>query len=197
MTPEQLAVCEGFTIDVDQNTNQVTFTSKMPKSYSVYWEYGPMPAEGDKASISGTSTNDVYQLGIAFKGNYYVRMGVQTRGGIVFSDRAPFSIDKLNTSLLSDQLWTLLTGGVDHSKTWMLDLDADGQSIKFHGPKYFYTAGANWNNFHNSRELTILIPRHGMHLPLLSLLQIGIGQQIGLVIPGFVLLRIMVRRPLT
>lgn len=151
VTPEQLAVGEGFTIDVDQNTNQVTFTSKMPKSYSVYWEYGPMPAEGDKASISGTSTNDVYQLGIAFKGNYYVRMGVQTRGGIVFSDRAPFSIDKLNTSLLSDQLWTLLTGGVDHSKTWMLDLDADGQSIKFLGPKYFYTTGANWNNFHNSK----------------------------------------------
>ena len=47
VTPEQLAVGEGFTIDVDQNTNQVTFTSKMPKSYSVYWEYGPMPAEGD------------------------------------------------------------------------------------------------------------------------------------------------------
>ena len=151
VTPEQLAAGKGFSIDVNQETNQVTFKSLMPSSYSVYWEYGPMPADGADASISGTSTNSTYSLGIAFDGQYYVRMGVQTRGGIVFSERAPFSIDKMNVALLSDPLWTSLTGGVGSSKTWVLDIDASGTSVYFGGPKWFYTTGANWNNFHDAK----------------------------------------------
>ena len=151
VTPEQLAAGKGFSIDVNQETNQVTFKSLMPSSYSVYWEYGPMPADGAEASISGTSTNSTYSLGIAFDGQYYVRMGVQTRGGIVFSERAPFSIDKMNVALLSDPLWTSLTGGVGSSKTWVLDIDASGTSVYFGGPKWFYTTGANWNNFHDAK----------------------------------------------
>lgn len=150
VTSAQLAEGSGFTVSVDQTTNQVTFTSLMPSSYSVYWEYGPMPAEGATASVSGTSTSSTYQVGVAFPNTYYVRMGVQTRGGIVFSDRAPFTINQLNTSLLADEQWTLLTGGVGKSKTWVLDLDASGTSLKFGGPKWFYTAGANWNNFHDA-----------------------------------------------
>lgn len=151
VTSEQLAAGKGFSIDVNQETNQVTFKSLMPSSYSVYWEYGPMPADGADASISGTSTNSTYSLGIAFDGQYYVRMGVQTRGGIVFSERAPFTIDKMNVALLSDPLWTSLTGGVGSSKTWVLDIDASGTSIYFGGPKWFYTTGANWNNFHDAK----------------------------------------------
>ena len=57
VTADQLAAGKGFSIDVNQETNQVTFKSLMPSSYSVYWEYGPMPADGADASISGTSTN--------------------------------------------------------------------------------------------------------------------------------------------
>lgn len=140
----------NFTVDVDQATNQVVFKSDMSSSYSVYWEYGPMPAEGAAASISGTSTSSTYQVGIAFQGEYYVRMAVQTRGGLVFSNRQSFTIDKLNTNLLADDTWTMLTGGVGKSKTWVLDLDKDGTSLKFGGPKWFYTAGANWNNFHDA-----------------------------------------------
>lgn len=150
VTSAQLAEGTGFTISVDQSTNQATFTSLMPSSYSVYWEYGPMPAEGEAASISGTSTSSSYQVGVAFQGTYYVRMGVQTRGGIVFSDRAPFTINQMNTNWISDELWTLLAGGVGGSKTWELDLDASGTSLIFGGPKWFYTAGANWNNFHDA-----------------------------------------------
>ena len=151
VTADQLAAGKGFSIDVNQETNQVTFKSLMPSSYSVYWEYGPMPADGADASISGTSTNSTYSLGIAFDGNYYVRMGVQTRGGIVFSERAPFTIDKMNVALLSDPLWNYLTGGVGKSKTWVLDIDANGTAVYFGGPKWFYTTGANWNNFHDAK----------------------------------------------
>ena len=98
LTTAQLAENTGFSVNVDQNTNQVTFTSLLPSSYSVYWEYGPAPTSDD-VSISGTSTNNIYQVGVAFDGDYYVRMGVQTRGGIVFSDRASFHINQMKTLL--------------------------------------------------------------------------------------------------
>lgn len=151
VTADDIAAGIGFSIDVDQKSNQVTFTSLMPSSYTTYWEYGPMPADGEEAAVSGSSTGSTYNVGIAFPNTYYVRMAVQTRGGLVFSDRASFTIDKMNTDLLSDEAWTLLTGGVGKAKTWVLDIDADGTSLKFGGPKWFYTAGANWNNFHDSK----------------------------------------------
>ena len=148
LSPAQLAENTGFSVAVDQSTNQVTFKSLLPSSYSVYWEYGPAPTSDD-VSVSGTSTNSTYQVGVAFDGDYYVRMGVQTRGGIVFSDRASFHINAMNPNLISDAAWTMLTGGVGHSKTWVLDLDAAGTSLKFGGPKWFYTSGMNWDTFHN------------------------------------------------
>lgn len=148
LTPAQLAENAGFSVDVDQSTNQVTFKSLLPGNYSVYWEYGPAPTS-DEVSVAGTSTNSTYQVGVAFDGDYYVRMGVQTRGGIVFSDRAAFHIDAMNPNLISDAAWTMLTGGVGHSKTWVLDLDAAGVCLKFGGPKWFYTSGMTWDSFHN------------------------------------------------
>ena len=151
LTAAQLAEGAGFTVSIDQTTNQVTFTSLLPTSYSVYWEYGPKPADGEQPSVSGTSTKSVYKLGIAFDGDYYVRMGAQTRGGIVFSDRANFHINQMNANLISDPTWTMLTGGIGQSKTWVLDLDANGTSIKFGGPKWFYTSGMTWDSFHNAQ----------------------------------------------
>jgi hypothetical protein len=148
LTAAQLGENSGFSVNVDQSTNQVTFTSLLPSSYSVYWEYGPAPTSDD-VSISGTSTNSTYQVGVAFDGDYYVRMGVQTRGGIVFSERASFHIDQMNPNLISDAAWTMLTGGVGNSKTWVLDLDANGTCLKFGGPKWFYTSGMSWDSFHN------------------------------------------------
>lgn len=150
ITPAQLAKDKGFTVEVDQTTNLVTFKSLLPSSYSVYWEYGPMPDEDADAAVSGTSTKDTYSFGIAFDGEYYVRLGVETRGGIVFSDRVPFTIEQMNVNLLADPLWTILTGGVGQSKTWVLDIDASGTAVYFGGPKWFFTAGQNWNNFHDA-----------------------------------------------
>lgn len=148
LTESQLAEGTGFSVDVDQSTNQVVFKSLLPNSYSVYWEYGPAPTS-DAVSISGTSIASTYQVGIAFAGDYYVRMGVMTRGGLVFSDRAIFHIDKLNPNLISDPAWNMLTGGVGHSKQWVLDFDASGVSLKFGGPKWFFTTGMSWDSFHN------------------------------------------------
>ena len=55
----------------------------------------------------------------------------------------------MNPNLISDAAWTMLTGGVGHSKTWVLDLDANGTCLKFGGPKWFYTSGQSWDSFHN------------------------------------------------
>lgn len=148
LTSQQLAENTGFSVNVDQTTNQVTFTSLLPSKYSVYWEYGPAPTSDD-VSISGTSTNSIYKVGIAFDGDYYIRMGVQTRGGIIFGERAKFHIDKMNPNLISNEAWTMLTGGVGHSKQWVVDLDASGTSLKFGGPKWFFTTGMTWDSFHN------------------------------------------------
>lgn len=151
VTSAQLAAGQGFTINVDQSTNLVTFQSQMPSSYSVYWEFGPKPAADEAPSVSGTSTNSTYKVGIAFDGEYYVRMGVETRGGLVFGEPEYFTIDNMNPNLISDETWTMLTGGVGHSKTWVLDLDPnDGSALKFGGPKWFYTSGQNWDSFHNA-----------------------------------------------
>lgn len=152
LTTAQLNEGSGFSVEVDQNTNYVTCKSLLPSRYSVYWEYGKKPAAGEEPSVSGTSTESVYRFGQAFGGEYYVRMAAETSGGIVYSEPAYFTLNGMNTDLISDQLWTLLTGGVGNSKTWILDLDPnDGSALKFGGPKWFYTAGQSWDSFHNAQ----------------------------------------------
>lgn len=151
LTQAQINEGQGFTISVDQNTNYVTFESKLPANYSVYWEYGTQDSETGKLSVAGSSTDRNYSVGIAFPGSYSVRMGVMTRGGIIFSAPASFTLDNMNANLISDPLWTMLTGGVGKSKTWVLDLDPnDGSALKFGGPKWFYTTGQCWDSFHNA-----------------------------------------------
>jgi len=45
-----------------------------------------------------------------------------------------------------DPLFSLLTGGIGHEKTWALDLDAKGVSAKFKGPLYFSGVDYGWDN---------------------------------------------------
>ena len=54
LTSAQLAENAGFSVDVDQATNQVTFKSLLPSSYSVYWEYGPAPSSEDVLAYTGS-----------------------------------------------------------------------------------------------------------------------------------------------
>jgi hypothetical protein len=39
-----------------------------------------------------------------------------------------FKIDQMYAEFISDETWTLLTGGAGEEKTWYLDLDAEGIS---------------------------------------------------------------------
>lgn len=150
VTAAQLSEGEGFTVQVDQTTNYVTCTSNLTGK-TIYWEYGPKPADGESFSVAGNYVGQSYKVGIAFPGDYYVRMAADNAGGLAFGEPSYFTIDQINTDLISDEAWTTLTGGVGKSKTWVLDLDPEtGAALKFGGPKWFFTTGQNWDSFHNA-----------------------------------------------
>lgn len=150
LTTEQMNVGQGFNISVDQSTNYATFTSNL-QGKTIYWEYGPAPEEGADYAVSGNSVGQSYTVGIAFPGKYYVRMIALNNGGLSYSDPAFFDIENFNTNLISDEAWTMLTGGVGNSKTWVLDMDpVDGTPIYFNGLKWFFTPGQDWNSFHSA-----------------------------------------------
>lgn len=151
VTTAQMNEGQGFNISIDQNTNYVTFTSLLSNNKTIYWEYGPKPAEGADFSVSGNFVGKTYQVGIAFPGEYYVRMIAENNGGLSKSEPAYFTIEKMNTDLISDATWTILTGGVGNSKTWILDMDPlDGTPLKFSGLKWFFTPGQSWDSFHSA-----------------------------------------------
>lgn len=136
----------NYTVTVDQSTNTVEMKSNLDAKYSIFWEY-------DGGRASGTTATAQYP----FEGDKYVRMGVMTRGGVVWSDTTWAHIDQLRTELLQDEIWTYVTGGVGKSKTWRLDLTADGKTTSFFkGPIWFWTLGYSWDALHTSAGLSYM-----------------------------------------
>lgn len=116
VTSEDLAEGIGFTITHDaSNPNIVYLESKMPSSYQVCWEHP-----------QGRSQDAKVTLQIPFEGEYEVVFGVQTRGGLVYSEPATFTIETFCADFVNDELWTYLTGGVNEEKVWILDNGAYG-----------------------------------------------------------------------
>src|SRR6478609_666249 len=104
----------AFKIEHDAtNPNIVYLTSLMPSKYTPLWDHP-----------QGRSQAKTVTLKIPFAGTYDVKFGIQTRGGIVYGEPVTFQVDALYADFISDQLWTLLSGGVGKEKTWYLDLDA-------------------------------------------------------------------------
>jgi len=134
VTPEELVEGIAFTITHDsQNPNIVYLESKMPSRYTPLWIHP-----------QGRSQDQKVTLEIAFEGTYNVTFGVQTRGGVVFGEPVTFTVDQFYAGFVDNELWTLLSGGVDKEKTWYLDLDADAVSRYFLGPLYFYGTDDSW-----------------------------------------------------
>ncbi|MDL2247733.1 hypothetical protein LJC05_03270, partial [Bacteroides sp. OttesenSCG-928-J23] len=138
LTVDDLVEGIAFTITHDANNpNIVYLESKLDASYKPLWEHP-----------QGRSQDQKVTLRIPFGGTYEVTFGVETRGGIVYGEPTTFEIDDFYAGFVDNQLWTLLSGGVDNSKSWVLDLDNEGVSRFFVGPIYFFTLGYNWNNLH-------------------------------------------------
>jgi len=126
----------AFTITKDaSNPNIVTFTSLLDDSYHVYW-----------ITPQGRAQGSPYTINIAFDGTYAVQMGIDTRGGVVFGPEQKFTIDDFCADFVTDEMWTLLTGGVGSSKKWFLDLDENGVSRYFAGPMFFKGTDDCWES---------------------------------------------------
>ena len=132
--PDDLVEGIAFSIEHDAvNPNIVYLTSLMGGSFTPLWDHPQGRSQAQKVTLK-----------IPFPGTYTVKFGVQTRGGAVFGDEATFTVDDFYAPFVDDELWTLLSGGVNQEKTWYLDLDAEALSRNFLGPLYFYGTNNGW-----------------------------------------------------
>lgn len=132
---------EGIAFEIKHdsgNPNIVYLINKMGKGYTPLWNHP-----------QGRSQEDTVTLKMPFAGTYPVQFGVETRGGVVWGDSVSFKVDNFYADFVNDELWTKLSGGVGKSKTWYLDLDANGVSRYFNGPLYFYSTGYSWESITN------------------------------------------------
>lgn len=146
ITPEELVEGVAFSVEHDAaNPNIIHLTSLMPASYQVAWE-----------TPQGRKTGATASLSIPFDGEYEVKMGVDTRGGFVWSEPYIFTIDDFCADFVNNYMWTRLTGGVGQSKTYQLDMGLlDDGSVKvtfWKGPHYFFTNTYVWENLHAASE---------------------------------------------
>lgn len=114
------------------NPNDIVLTSLTP-GLTPYWvtPYGQ--------SIKLTDTTNV-----PFPGTYKFVYGVESAGGLVLADTTLITITTIDKKTVSDPMWIKITGGgLGKSKTWVLDLDANGVSKYFAGPFYFGGIGSD------------------------------------------------------
>ena len=137
LSAADLAQGIAYTVTVDQATNTVHLKSLLDSKYTVLWTHP-----------QGRSQAKELDVQIPFGGDYQVTFGVETRGGVVYGEPYAFTIDNTNPDLLTGDLWTLISGGVGKSKTWVLDLDENGVSKYFAGPMYFAGTDDNWATNH-------------------------------------------------
>ena len=133
-TSEELTEGLAYTIEKDaSNPNIVYLKSLLPDNYQILWDHPQGRAQGKEVTLK-----------LPFEGDYNVRMGVETRGGVVYGPVATFNINTFCADFVNDELWTMLTGGVGSSKTWYLDLDEQERCRYFVGPLYFYGTNDSW-----------------------------------------------------
>jgi hypothetical protein len=111
VTPDDLVEGLAYTITHDANNPNIIYLgSLMGDNYTSLWEHP-----------QGRSQKQAVTLKIPFPGTYTVTFGVQTRSGVVYGTPATFTIADFCADFVTHELWTLLTGGVGSSKTWIPD----------------------------------------------------------------------------
>lgn len=134
IAPEDLVEGIAYTITHDEdNPNIVYLESKMEGRYTPVWNHP-----------QGRSRERSVTLQMPFEGTYEVTFGVETRGGVVYGPASTFTIDAFCADFVTDEEWSLISGGVNESKKWFLDIDANGVSRYFSGPVYFYGLDDSW-----------------------------------------------------
>lgn len=144
--PSELVEGVAFTVEHDAtNPNIIHLTSLMPASYQIAWE-----------TPQGRKTGATASLSIPFDGEYQVKMGVDTRGGYVWSEPYTFTIDDFCADFVDHYLWRRISGGVGQSKTWQLDLgildDGTVKTTFWNGPHWFWNGNYTWDHLHAKTE---------------------------------------------
>jgi hypothetical protein len=136
VTPDDLVEGLAYAITHDSdNPNIVYLESKMGDRYTALWEHPQGRSQAKKVTLK-----------IPFDGVYSVRFGVQTRGGVVYGEPTTFTIHDFYAGFVTHELWTLLTGGVGVSKTWIPDNGQYGLAsgeISYADP----SGTVEWNNW--------------------------------------------------
>lgn len=144
ISAEELVMGEAYSITQDsEDPNTIYLKSLLPASYTPLWEHP-----------QGRSQQSEVTLHIAFKGDYVFTFGVMTRGGVVYGEPYTLTLTTDNLAYVDDPMWNLLTGGPGQSKSWKLDLDADGNCKYFVGPLYFYGTDDWYGNVNGGQEAT-------------------------------------------
>ena len=136
---------EGIAYKIEHdatNPNIIYLTSLMGSEYTPLWNHP-----------QGRSQEKKVTLKIPFAGTYDVQFGVETRGGVVYGQKTTFKVDNMYAGFISNELWTLISGGAGKEKTWYLDLDANGVSRFFKGPLYFYGTDDSWTTVTDGQKI--------------------------------------------
>ena len=121
----------AFSVTPDaSNPNLIHLKSLLGPEYQVYWEHP-----------QGQSQKRELDLKIAFGGEYTVKFGVETRGGLVHGEPYTFRIDQFCSDFVTGEMWDMLTGGAGNSKTWVPD---NGNYGKKHGYYSCFDPSATW-----------------------------------------------------
>lgn len=123
-------ISQDFAVDPGGNTVNL---SNLTDGVTLTWDYG-----------TGRSNKKNETVRYAFKGEYTIKITAVTAGGLVELDPVTITVTDDNLNYVNDPLWTLLSGGVGNSKTWYLDLNAEGVSKYFAGPMFFYGTDMGW-----------------------------------------------------
>lgn len=118
---------------LSSNPNKIVLKSETPNA-TPYWQ-----------TPLGTSQALVDTVDFPFPGTDTIYYSVEGAGGMTTAEPYILKVTTIDPAAVSDTIWTDLTGGLGHSKTWVLDLDASGVSKYFMGPMYFGGTGWEWD----------------------------------------------------
>ncbi len=143
---EQLVEGMAFSVEHDaSNPNIIHLKSLMPSSYNVAW-----------VTPQGRRNTKEVTLQIPFDGEYEVQMGVNSRGGYVWSNPYTFRVDDFCAEFVDNYLWKRISGGVGNSKTWQLDLavleDGSTKTTYWGGPHWYWNPNYTWDHLHSALE---------------------------------------------
>jgi hypothetical protein len=122
LQPEQINLEVTQPLSIDEGGNTVVLRN-LTDGVIPLWDYG-----------IGKSKKQIDTVEYAFAGTYTIKRTAWSNGRLVQLPDATVEVTKIKPSLVSDPMWTLLSGGIDQEKTWVLDFDEEGVSREFDGP---------------------------------------------------------------